>query len=251
MVILVIGGQESATAIRGPLGQRDLVHRRSGRPWDYQLGASHRDPATGEQSTYRPTVLSRVPHIPDAAPNAPWPNLGFSPVPIGMDLGWDRADAEPGSSAGASGARRSSPTVPGLPIALVGAAALLGVRRAVVHRRRVQPSNAEAADATSPPRTLSGAEEARPPNDIDAAVPGDGADPAAVAATGSAAAAADHGVGSPGPAPTSPISARSAAAPTPARRPADRVTLGSGNALLPTEARSRVQLYTKPGWGSR
>jgi hypothetical protein len=138
-----------------------------------------------------------------------------------------------------------------LPITLVGAAALLGVRRAVAHRRQAQPSNAEAADTPPPPRTHSATEETRPPNDIEAAVPGDGAEPAAVAATGASAAAADPGVDNPGPAPTSPISARSAAAPAPARRPADRVTLGSGNMLLPTEARSHVQLYAKPGWGSR
>jgi hypothetical protein len=120
-----------------------------------------------------------------------------------------------------------------------------------VHRRQVQPSNAEAADATPPPSTPSATEKTRPPNDIEAAAPGDGADPPAVAATGAAAAAADPGVDSPEPAPTSPISARSGAAPARARRPADRVTLGSGNALLPTEARSRVQLYAKPSWGPR
>jgi hypothetical protein len=252
VVILVMSAQESADGRFGD--PSDGVASSTG-----DQGASgsanstrgHGGPAAGEQSTSRPTVLSRVPHVPEVSPNPPWPDLGFSPVPIGMDLGWGLADAEPGSSAGASGVGRSSPTVPGLPIALVGAAALLGIRRAVAHRRQAQPSNAEAADTTRPPSTHSATEETRPPDDIEAAVPGDGADPAAVAATGASAAAADPGVDNPGPAPTSPISARSAAAPPPARRPADRVTLGSGNAPLPSEARSRVQLYAKPGWGSR
>jgi hypothetical protein len=135
-----------------------------------------------------------------------------------------------------------------LPITLVGVAALLGVGRAVVHRRQAQTSDVEAGDGAPPPNTQSAVEETRPPRDTEAAAPGYRAAPAAVAATGVAAKAADPSAKT---APTSAISARSAAAPTPARRPADRVTLGSGNALLPTEARSRVQLYAKPGWGSR
>jgi hypothetical protein len=168
-----------------------------------------------------------------------------------MDLGWGSADAEPGSSAGASGAGRSSPTVPGLPIALVGAAALIAVRRAVVHRRQAQPSDAEAAEGTLPPNGHSETDETRPPRDSQATAPGDGAAAAAVAATSVTAAAADPGADSAGPAPASPISARSAATPAPARRPAGWVTAGLGNALLPTEAHSRVQLWVKPDWGPR
>jgi hypothetical protein len=252
VVILLIGGQESADRRFGdPSASATSSTGDPGGPGTTNSTRGHGGPAADEPSTYRPTVLSRVPHIPDATPNAQWPNIGFSPVPIGKDLGWGSADAEPGSSAGASWTGRSSPTIPGLPIVLVGVAALLGVRRAVVHRRQAPPSHAEAADATPPPSIHSATEDTRPPNDIEAAVPRDGADPAAVAGTGAAAAAADPRVDSPGPASPSPISARSAAAPASARRPPDRVTLGSGTAVLPTEARSRVQLYAKPAWGPR
>jgi hypothetical protein len=54
-----------------------------------------------------------------------------------------------------------------LPIALVGAAALLGVVRAVVRRRQAQPGDA-AADVTQPPSTDLAAEETGPPEGAEA-----------------------------------------------------------------------------------
>jgi flagellar hook-length control protein FliK len=265
VVILVIGAQESRDRRFGD-SPGSVASSTSDPAGSGSTGSAdrHGGLAVGGQSTSRSPVVSRIPHVPDLATDVPWPNLGFSPVPLGMDLGWGAADAQPGSSVGASGAGRSSPTVPGLAIALVGAAALFGVVRAVVRRRQAQPGDA-AADVTQPPSTDSTAEETGPPEGAEAAGSGvgaapaaaagsgDGAAPAAVAAIGAAAAAAaaDSGGDSAGPAPTSPTSARPAATPAPTRRSAGRLTAGPGTPLVPAEARSRVQLYVKADWGPR
>lgn len=225
--------------------------------------------ASGDQPTSQTTLVSRIPQMRDGAPDVPWPNAGFSPILIGVQLGWGAADAEPGSSAGVSGSSRSSPTVAGSTLVLVGAgAALAGGVRALVRRRHARRrGDAAAADLAPPTSADPAADETGPAEAAEAGTPRDRTDPADAAATGAepdrpqsagvgsqpkASVAAMDVSTAPSPAGRSPAGARPGTTPARGRRPAGDLATGQAHTrLLPAQASSRVQLYVKTDWGPR